>query len=459
VLHKVAAALAIALVVVAASGKEYKGTITRVDVQTKTVTLTKDEKDTVFAFTDQSAFLKDGKAVPHEFLRKVAEKAAKNGVPATVTTEEKGGKEVEEGGNPVATKFVFPPFIRLSQDDAKTRQAIELRLAYHKVPGLGITIINGGKIESARSYGVLQAGSDEAVTERTLFQAASLSKPVTALAALRWVQQGKLSLDADVNDQLRSWKVPDSEFTRQTHPTVRQILSHTAGFNLPGFPGYAADKPVPDLLEVLNGRPPANSAAVRVVHTPGTKYGYSGGGYCVLQQLLMDVGRTSFPLLMQETVFKPVGMKDSTFDVSVVFDGHLPVAAGHESNGQPVAGKWRVFPQMAAQGLWTTPSDVARYVIALLQARQGSPDAVLGPDLTRAMFTLQLGDKGLGVSLDGSGRSFTFWHSGGNTGYRCRFVGIPATGQGVVLMTNSGNGGPLIDEFLQDLRTEYDWPN
>jgi CubicO group peptidase (beta-lactamase class C family) len=333
-------------------------------------------------------------------------------------------------------------------------------MAHHKVSGLGVAVLNDGTLAWARGYGVLRAGTKTAVTSHSRFQAASISKPVTALAALRLVQQGKLSLDQNANEKLVSWKIPDNEFTRRRPPTLRQLLSHTAGFTVHGFGGYERGAAIPSLVQVLDGKPPANSAAVRVELLPGTKVQYSGGGYCVVQQLIEDVGGKPFPRLMHELVLKRVGMQDSTFEQPLPNELTAHAATGHDGDGRPLGGSWHVYPEMAAAGLWTTPADLACYVLALSQAHQRGSSELLAADQVHAMFTRQMGDAdaGLGIFLGGSGQSLSFSHNGANAGFRCQFIGFPATGQGAVIMTNSDNGDGLMGELIESLRIEYQWP-
>ncbi|HEV3023349.1 MAG TPA: serine hydrolase domain-containing protein, partial [Pirellulales bacterium] len=262
-----------------------------------------------------------------------------------------------EGAEIKSLSFAAGPLLRLAKDDRASRDAVLKRMAQHKVSGLGVAVLNDGTLAWARGYGVLRAGTKTAVTSHSRFQAASISKPVTALAALRLVQMGKLSLDQNANEKLVSWKIPDNEFTRRRPPTLRQLLSHTAGFTVHGFGGYERGAAIPSLADVLDGTPPANSAAVRVEFLPGTKVQYSGGGYCVVQQLLQDVGGKPFPRLMHELVLKPVDMHDSTFEQPLPKELTAHAATGHDGGGRPLGRSWHVYPEMAAAGLWTTPAD------------------------------------------------------------------------------------------------------
>src|SRR5208282_3138916 len=191
---------------------------------------------------------------------------------------------------------------------------INERMAHYKVPGVSVAFFDHGQIIWTKTYGFADVASKKPVTADTLFQAAPTRKPVAALAALRLVQEGKLSLDEDVNVKLRTWKVPENAFTIKEKVTVRRILSHSAGLTVHGFPGYASDEPVPTVVQILNGEKPANSDPIRVDVVPGTLWRYSGGGYVILQTLLSDVTGKPFPQIMSELVLRPAGMTHSTYE-------------------------------------------------------------------------------------------------------------------------------------------------
>ncbi len=219
------------------------------------------------------------------------------------------------------------------------------RMAHYKVPGLSVAVINDGKIEWARGYGVVEKDGDKSVTADTLFLAGSISKPVAALAALRLVEQGKLNLDEDVNLKLKTWKVPENEFTKDKKVTLRGLLSHSAGLTVHGFPGYAVDAPMPTLVQILNGEKPANTPAIRVDIEPGSRWRYSGGGYTVMQQLLMDVTGKSFPELTRELVFAPAGMRQSTYENPLPKSLEASAATAHGPSGDKVKGRWAHLPR------------------------------------------------------------------------------------------------------------------
>ncbi|HZS08089.1 MAG TPA: serine hydrolase [Blastocatellia bacterium] len=332
------------------------------------------------------------------------------------------------------------------------------RMAQLKVPGVSVAVINDGKIEWAKGYGVVEAGGTQPVTVETMFQAASISKPVATMAALRLVEEGRLSLDEDVNQRLKSWKVPDNEFTKEKKVTLRRLASHSAGLTVPGFPGYAVDKEIPTAVQILDGEKPANTAPVRVDIPVGSKWRYSGGGITVMQLLMTDVTGKSFPDLMRELVLSKIGMTHSTYQQPLPKEMTGKAAVAHRLDGTPVIGKWHVYPEMAAAGLWTTPSDLARFAIELQKSRVGKSNKVLSQKMTGEMLTRQFESWGLGIGLEGEGRAASFSHGGSNMGFRCQLVAFSETGQGAVVMTNSDRGGQLATEILRGIAVEYNWP-
>lgn len=331
------------------------------------------------------------------------------------------------------------------------------RMAELKVPGVSLAVIDGGAIEWAKGYGVAEPGTAAPVTPRTLFQAASVSKPVAALGALRLVEQGRLVLDEDVNAKLRSWKVPENEFTKTEKVTLRRLLSHTAGLTVHGFGGYQAGTPVPTTVQVLDGAKPANSAAVRADVVPGTIMRYSGGGFTVAQLLMQDAAARPFPELLAELVLKPVGMDDSTYEQPLPEARRGAAASGHTSDGKVLPGRYHTYPEMAAAGLWTTPTDLAKFLLEVERARRGA-SSVLSQASAREMTTAQKPGYGLGLSLDGLGSAANFGHGGSNEGFKCQMTMFLEGGRGAVIMTNGDRGGFLASEILRGIAREYGWP-
>ena len=323
------------------------------------------------------------------------------------------------------------------------------------VPGLSIAVFDNFQLVWRKSYGVREAGTSAPVTLDTTFQAGSVSKPVTALAALRAVQEGRFTLDENVNDKLRSWRVPDNEFTKQEKVTLRRLLSHSAGLSVHGFPGYAVGQPLPTLVQVLNGEKPANTAPVRVVMVPGTKFEYSGGGTTVVQQLLIDQLKKPFPELMAETVFRPLGLTHSSYEEPQPPGRAAMSAVGHHIDGTPVPGKWHIYPEMAAAGLWTTPGDLAEVALEVAKSKHGKSNRILSQESIQEMLTVQAAPLGLGFFLDPE--SDRFGHDGDDDGFKTALIAFSDSGKGAVLMANSDYGVWLVGPLLSSLAKEYGW--
>lgn len=258
------------------------------------------------------------------------------------------------------------------------------RMRYYNAPGLSIAVINRGKIEWVRSYGVKEAGKNEPVTPETVFAAGSVSKPVAAMAALHFAEQSKLELDEDVNHKLVSWKVPENEYTEQEKVTLRRLLNHSAGLPLFDSAGYRDGESFPTIVQALNGVKPAIGQPVRVEFVPGSRWQYSSAGYGILQLLLMDVTGKPFSEVMRETVFDQLGMSHSTYEQPLPKQFWNLAATGHSSiNGEPVPGRWRATPAAAAGGLWTTPTDLARFIIELQESKAGKSWKVISPEMAK----------------------------------------------------------------------------
>lgn len=334
--------------------------------------------------------------------------------------------------------------------------AFSSRLEHHRVPGASVAVIRAGQLDWAQGYGVRRAGGVDAVDESTLFQAASISKPVTAAGALRLVAEGVLTLEDDVNEKLRSWTLPVNELTAGNPVTLRHLLSHSAGLTVHGFAGYAEGAQVPTLAQILDGEEPANSAAIRVDMEPGKEFRYSGGGYTVVQQMMVDAVGVDFPELMDRLVLGPVGMTSSTYEQPLPEGRRSSAASAHLENGKPGSGSWHTYPEMAAAGLWTTPTDLAQFAIELWRSYHGRSETLLPQELTRRMLTRESGEFGLGLSLPRQGVA-RFQHGGGNVGYRCFLVLSIESGDGIVIMTNGDSGRALMDEVLAAVGGAYGW--
>jgi CubicO group peptidase (beta-lactamase class C family) len=309
------------------------------------------------------------------------------------------------------------------------------------VPGVSIAVIDHGRIAWARAYGVADVDSGRPVTPATLFQAASISKPVAAVVAVK----SRIDLDADVNRFLRGWRVPDNPPTAQHPVTVRMLLSHTAGVSDDDLAGYPATASCPTLQQALE--------KAEIKWEPGTRYSYSSRGYGVLQQVLVDATGRPFDALARATVLAPLGMRDSLFASTLPAALAPRAAQGHRLDGTPVAGGWHCYPEQAAAGLWTTAADLARFAIAL--QRRGS--AFLTRQQIDTLLTPVRDDYGLGFELGHAGREPAFHHSGSNAGYKAQLWMYTRTGQGAVILTNGDYGATLIAELMRAIAAEYGW--
>jgi len=332
-------------------------------------------------------------------------------------------------------------------------RTLAAEMARLHVPGVSVAVLRGGRIEWARGYGVTRPGG-AAVTPDTLFQAGSISKPVTALAALRLVQQDLLSLDGDVNAQLKGWRLP---VPAGTHVTLRQFLSHTAGTTVHGFPGYAAGARVPSVDDVLRGRPSANTGPVVVDTAPGTAWRYSGGGYTVVQKLIGDATSRPFADILRDEVLAPAGMTRSSFAQPLDTVALANAAQPHDASGKPVPGGPHIYPELAAAGLWSTPADLLRYAVIVRAADCGEPGALLDRRLAVEMLTPGKGDYGLGLEVHGTPAGRAFSHGGSNEGSENFLVAVTGTGDGVAVMTNGTQGNELALEIVRGVAATYGW--
>src|SRR6266404_4429177 len=333
---------------------------------------------------------------------------------------------------------------------------IEKLMKLYSVPGLSVAVIEDYKIAWTKSYGLTEPGGTTPVTAKTLFQAGSISKPVAAAGMLALVQKGKLSLDENVNEKLQTWKVPENEFTKEQKVTLRRLASHSAGLTVHGFPGYDVNEKVPTLEQIFNGEKPANTAAIRVDFVPGTEERYSGGGVTIEQQLMVDVSGKQFPVLMKETVLDKIGMSDSSYEQPLPLLRAAMTAGGVYADGKPVHGKWHVYPEMAAAGLWTTPTDLAKFAIEIALSKQGKSNRVLAQKTAQEMLTPQSKNFGIGFGLTPS-QPGEFGHSGADEGFQAPLVMNADTGQGAALMANSDNGNLVASDFLRSIAKEYGW--
>ncbi len=365
-------------------------------------------------------------------------------------SENKPTAEIEEIEKNLTTKV---------QIDGKepTKYTITERMDHYNVPGLSIAVIKDGKLHWAKGYGIGNTIKNEKVEIRdnTLFQAGSISKPVAALSVLKLVEEGLLDLDEDVNTYLKDWKIPESEYTKEQKVTLRKILSHTAGLTGHGFPGYAVDEELPTLIQVLNGE--GNTPAVVVDTIPGSIWRYSGGGYTLMEKVVEDVTGLTFEKVMHDKILQPMAMTKSTYEQPLPKNLEASASIAYNKIGEAVDGLWHNHSEKAAAGLWTTPSDLAKYCIEMQEILAGKEKSILSQKTVELMLTEVKNTWGLGPMLKWAGDSLIFQHGGKNEGFTTEMMAFAYQGDGVIIMTNADKGRPLINEILQSLSTYYGW--
>ncbi len=362
------------------------------------------------------------------------------------------GKRIKAVENGLLRTVVF-------KGEDPERMKLADRMAFYRVPGVSIAVIDKYAIEWARGYGVERAGTDLPITPDLLFQAASISQSVTAWSVLCLAEQGKINLDEDVNTSLKSWKIPASSVMRGSPATPRYLMSHCAGLISLRLAGYPFGKTLPTVLDVLQGQRPSDSPGAYVYIKPGTEVQKSELGYAVLQQLLEDTEEKPFYEILAETVLQPLRMDQSTFEIPLPDILRTKAVVGHNRQGEPVEEGWFYYPIAAASGLWSTPSDLCLFAIDVMKTAIGQSQTVVSPESARLMLTPQLGNQGLGFEVFDSGDNLYFSQRGSTEGYECCMVAYPSRGQGAVIMANSDNGEYLIDEILRSISDAYKWPH
>jgi CubicO group peptidase (beta-lactamase class C family) len=332
-------------------------------------------------------------------------------------------------------------------------------MAYCHVPGAGVAVIHDFAVALTKSWGVADVETGVPATEETLFQAASISKPVAAMASLKAVSQGTFGLDQDVNTILQSWRLPDAPYRGGARVTPRMLMSHTSGTGDGfGFPGYAPDERLPTITQILDGVPPSNTGPVRLVRPASRAYHYSGGGVMIQQLALTDAIGRPFEEIAHDWILGPIGMSESTFAQPLPAERHARTARGHDWQGKSMGPRWHVYPEQAAAGLWTTPADLARFLIAVQQALAGMSSCVLSRTMMQEMVTpVGVGPHAVGFAISRKGEGWYFEHGGANWGFRCHAVAHRAKGYGAVVMTNGDGGQALAQEVIERVARAYGW--
>jgi CubicO group peptidase (beta-lactamase class C family) len=337
--------------------------------------------------------------------------------------------------------------------------AVQELLTQFHVPGVSIAVIKNFQIDWANGYGVADAATGTAVTADTLFQAASISKTIAAMTSMKAVQDGRFTLDQDVNTILKSWKLPGGEWTRDRPVTPRTLMSHTSGTGDGfGFPGYAPAAAVPSVVQILDGLPPSNREKVRLERPPMTGFKYSGGAVMIEQLALTDAVGRPFAELARDWVLKPIGMTNSTYDQPLPASRQAQAARAHDRAGKRMDDPWHVYPELAAAGLWTTSTDLAKFLIEVQLSLLGKSNRVLKQSSMIEMVTpVGVGPFAVGFTVEKQGEGWYFMHGGSNWGFQCDMIAHRARGYGMAIMTNGDNGGALIRELRTRLEHDYAW--
>ena len=327
------------------------------------------------------------------------------------------------------------------------------------VPGVSIAVIQDFKIHWAKAYGVADVETGQLVDIETMFQAASISKPVAAMGVLRAVQDGLFSLDDDINDILDSWTLDGREFTRNRPVTPRTLTSHTSGLGDGfGFPGYDPEQPLPTTVQILEGHELSNVGSVFMEREPMTFYEYSGGGVTVMELALSDVRRRPFVDVLQEGVLAPIGMTRSSYAQPISPEHNQNAARAHDNNGDSRGPKWHVYPEHAAAGLWTTPTDLARLIIEVQRSARGESNRVLSQSMIQEMLNpVGVGPFAVGFTVSKIGEGWYFSHGGSNWGFRALMLAHKVKGYGLVVMTNADQGSTVINEIGRRIQHTYNW--
>lgn len=338
-------------------------------------------------------------------------------------------------------------------DQSKAKKyPLKDRMAFYNANAVSIAVIKDFKIEWVKAYGFADVSEKRMATSQTLFQAASISKSINSLGILKLAQEGKLNLDDDINNHLKTWKFPYDELSKGKKITIANLLSHKAGLSVHGFGGYEKGAELPTTIQILDGLKPSNSIAVRSIFEPDFKVEYSGGGTTISQLILENTTPEKYEDYLLKNILIPLGMNSSSFNQPPSKDKENMLATAYV-DGKEVNGKYHIYPEKAAAGLWTNPTDLANYIIETQLSLVGKSNKILSKELSTRRV-----DNNLGVFLDDFNGTKYFSHSGGNQGFVCYYIGSVEDGNGLVVMTN-GNNFKLIEEILLSVASLNQWKN
>jgi CubicO group peptidase (beta-lactamase class C family) len=333
------------------------------------------------------------------------------------------------------------------------------RMQHYNVPGVSIAVVQDFQLVGVKTYGLKEAGAPAVLNQETPFQSASISKLVNAVGIMKLVEAGKLDLDQNVNEILKGWQIPASSDYPNAVVTTRMLLTHSAGLSNHGFDGYKSAEGLPSVLEILTTAKGVKANPMEFIREPGTTFKYSGGGTLVTQLMVEELSGKSYPEYMQEAVLQPLGMTNSFYSVNQA-GREAQLATAHFANGKPRKNKYQHYPESAAGGLWSTPTDLSKVMIDLMLAFNGEEGRLLKPETAKAMLlpTEASGNCALGLFRNDKDGHLYFEHSGANEGFMANFVGSTSGGFGAIVMQN-GEQFDLVPEVLNAIATVYGWDN
>lgn len=344
------------------------------------------------------------------------------------------------------------------KENLDTLWTLAERMEHYHSPAVSIAVIDNFELVWARAYGWADKAEKIPATTATLFQAASISKSVNALGVLKWVEENNIDLNADINSFLKTWQFKYSKKSKGKTISLSHLLSHTAGISAHGFNGYQTSMTLPSTTQILDAKKPANSDKVKPLFEPGIKFKYSGGGTTITQLILAENTKMAYDQYIKENILEPLGMSNSFYTQPPPENSKSLLATAHWANGTPIKGKYHVYPEMAAAGLWTNPSDLSHYIIEVQKSLLGKSNKIISTEMAQKMTTpfLKDGITGLGVFLNNYDGNIYFNHGGSNEGFKCTYYGSMEGGKGVVIMVNSENFD-IIPEIVRSVSRVYDW--
>jgi CubicO group peptidase (beta-lactamase class C family) len=322
---------------------------------------------------------------------------------------------------------------------ASLLKQIEVLRHQYAVPGASIAVISNGQIEPPISLGWANLEKKIPVRFDTLFQACSMTKTLTSALVLMEFERRKLSIDTVANQFLKRWQIPQHEFGVDV--TVRMLLNHTGAISNPYPDGGAqwTDKKA-TLLEHFQGVPPALNPPLNVESEPGAHYKYCNGCYSILQMLIEDISGKDYRDLVKETILQPIGMNNSRFDDNLLDNRSDNVAINYNDEHLPHPPV-RKLPIYATGSLWSTATDMAKFIIEIQRGLQGNSRIISKKIALELVDPSSTPTRGLGFFIgdrfgnEEQGGSY-FFHGGQNIGYLAFMLGNRDGKAGAVVMIN-----------------------